>query len=383
MKSGKYRILETIRQGRTGGGESHVYDLCTHLDPDYCEPVVLSFSDGVMVDRLQKKGIRTKVIETETPFDLRVWRRVTEFVRNGSFDLIHAHGSRAMSNLFYTAKRLHLPLIYTVHGWSFHPDQPAFVQALRKLSEHLLTRWADHTICVSKSNEQTGIDQVHLQRSTVIHNAVNTEHFNPAKVNGRVRSELGIAPNKTVIGYIVRMTGQKDPLTMIHAMKKVCETHPDTILLMVGEGPLLQQAINLVETLGLNKNVIFSKFRSDIPAVLEAVDIYCLPSLWEGFPIGILEAMAMKKCVIATPVDGTAEQVEDSVTGLLVPPQQPHALACAIIRVIDNPAFYRALTENAFSRVISRFDIQTMANTVQATYRRIITDSRRTGGAYV
>jgi glycosyltransferase involved in cell wall biosynthesis len=168
MKAEKIKILEAIRQGKVGGGETHVLELCSNMDRDKYEPVVLSFTPGPMVDELNRRGIRTKVISTEKAFDFKVWKQVLDFIKEEKFQIIHAHGTRANSNVFWAAGKLNLPLVYTVHGWSFHQDQSFLVRYLRELSEKFLTRKAKINICVSKSNENDGIKLLKMKRSQVI-----------------------------------------------------------------------------------------------------------------------------------------------------------------------------------------------------------------------
>lgn len=374
----KIRILEAIRQGNFGGGETHLSDLVTHMDKTEFEPVVLSFTDGAMVKELRRKGIRVKVIHTEKAFDFRVWKKIRKFIVKEKIDLIHAHGTRACSNVFWIAKRFGLPLVYTVHGWSFHIDQKPIIKNIRILIERFLTSQVDKTICVSKSNAQEGIKLFNLKRSTVIYNAVDLVKFSPKKAHADIRNELGIQQDKTVIGFIVRMTIQKDPITMLRAMERLTHYSEDTVLLMVGDGDLKQETINMAKELGIEDKVIFQPFRSDIPAVLSAIDIYCLPSLWEGFPIGILEAMAMKKLVVASPVDGTKEMIKDGKTGLLVPHSKPGELADALLLVCKDIDLRKLLAKNAFNHVHENLKIQNLVRDVQIVYKQLFIFSEYT-----
>ncbi|MCF8381282.1 MAG: glycosyltransferase family 4 protein [Bacteroidales bacterium] len=364
----KIKILEAIRQGKVGGGESHVLELVTNLDKTRFEPVVLAFTDGPMVDELRNRGIKTKIIYTETGFDFRVWKKVRDFIKSEEIDIIHAHGTRANSNVFFAAKKLNLPLIYTVHGWSFHIDQNFHVRKLRELSENFLTSVADKTICVSKSNQEDGIKLFGMKRSEVIYNAVNLDKFNSNKQFKDIRNELGIPANKTLIGYIVRITGQKDPFTMIKAMKILSEKTDDAILLMVGEGDLKDATINLAKELNIEHKIIFQPFRSDIPDILNAIDIYCLPSLWEGFPIGILEAMAMGKVVIASPVDGTNELITDEETGVLSDVGDAELLAQNLYLMHSDSKFKNQIAAEAKYFVEKNFGIQRLIDRVENLY---------------
>lgn len=368
----KIKILETIRQGKVGGGETHVLELCTNLDKELFEPVVLSFTSGPMIDELKRRNIKTKVIYTEHAFDFTVWNKVKKFIQEEEIDIIHAHGTRANSNVFLVAKRLGLPLIYTVHGWSFHIDQKFIVRKIRELSENFLTAKSDRVICVSKSNELDGIKLFNMKRSTTIYNAINLQKFNSNKQFSNIRSEFGISSDKTVVGYIVRITEQKDPFTMIRAMKRVTSKTDNMVLLMVGDGNLKTASMKLAEELKIKNNIIFQPFRSDIPHILNAIDIYCLPSLWEGFPIGILEAMAMNKVVVASPVDGTREMIEDGKTGLLIPHGKPEPLADALLLLNKDIELRERLADNANTFVRTNFGIDKLVEKVQKEYLSIL-----------
>jgi glycosyltransferase involved in cell wall biosynthesis len=372
MGAKKIKILEAIRQGKVGGGETHVLELCTHIDKSLFEPVVLSFTEGPMVEELNRRGIKTKVINTERGFDNGVWKKVLEFIRLENFDIVHAHGTRAMSNVFWAARKAELPLIYTVHGWSFHPDQNLFIRKARELSENFLTSKANTTICVSKSNERDGIERFNMKRSTVIYNAVDLDKFNPENKFKDIRAEFGIANNKTIIGFIVRITVQKDPFTMIKAMKIVADTTDDVVLLMVGDGDLKAKTMQLAEELKIGDRIIFESFRSDIPDILNAIDIYCLPSLWEGFPIGILEAMAMRKCVVSSPVDGNIEVVTHNETGLLVETGLPEKLAEALLYLHNNKELQQRIAQNSYEFIKTNFGIHRLVKSVEEIYRNTI-----------
>jgi glycosyltransferase involved in cell wall biosynthesis len=371
----KVKILEAIRQGKIGGGESHVLNLVKNMDRKRFEPIVLSFTAGPMVDELILSGIQVKVIETERPFDVAVWKKVKTFMVEEGIDIIHAHGTRAMSNVFFPARQLHLPLIYTVHGWSFHPDQIYPVRQSRQIAERILTKRADQTICVSRNNQIEGVVKLNLKNSLVIHNAIDLHKFNPAITNDNLRKELHINKNHTVIGYIVRMTSQKDPFTMLKAFQSVLKEHQDVTLLMVGDGELKEKSMRFARELNIQQHVIFEPFRTDIPEVLQTIDIYCLPSLWEGYPIGILEAMAMKKCVVASPVGGTKELVMDGSTGLLVEPHEPEKLAEALRLLIENINLRSDLATNGHSFAQNNFSIQTLVQKVEKEYTKLVNNN--------
>ena len=370
MNKKKIRVLEAIRQGLIGGGETHVLELVSKMDKEVFQPLVLSFTDGAMVDSLKSLGIPVYVINSEKAFDWTVWKKVKKLIIDEQIDLVHAHGTRANSNVFWAATTLKIPLLYTVHGWSFHPDQTFLKRRLRELSEKFLTSKATTTICVSQSNQSDGVNRFSMKRSTIINNGIDTEKFNPNGVFKNIRQEYGIQSNKTLIGFFVRMTLQKDPLTVIRAMKLISEQTKDIVLLMVGEGDLKSEAVALAKNLNLTKEtLIFDNFRQDVPDLLHAIDIYCLPSLWEGLPIGLLEAMAMKKVVIASPIDGTKEAIIDGINGIHVPVGKPQKLADAILSIHKNKELQKKLSENAIKTIYKKFTLNEMVKNIENQYK--------------
>lgn len=372
MQERKIRVLQTIRQGKIGGGESHVLDLVATLDRTKFDPLVLAFTDGPMITALQQMQVPAHVIESEKAFDITVWKQVKRFMQQQKVDIVHVHGTRANTNVLWAARSLQLPLVYTIHGWSFHEGLHPVMKHARIAAEKYITRKAHVNICVSESNRQTGLRAFGGFKAEVIRNGVNPQKFNPTAVYPNVKADCGIPAHHLVVGYIARMTLQKDPVSMIKAFADVTAQIPDITLLMVGGGELQQTARDTAASLGISDRVVFQDFRQDVPAVLSAMDIYCLPSLWEGFPIGVLEAMAMGKAVIASDVDGTREAVDHEHNGLLVPPADSTALATAIIRLARDFSLRKRLQQKAIDTIRSTYNVAGMTRNIEAIYQKLI-----------
>lgn len=371
------KIMECIRQGKIGGGESHLLSLVAHLDRSRFEPVVLSFTDGPMMERLKEMGVETRLIYTEKPFDIRIWGQVKRLLEAEAPDVIHAHGTRASSNVLWAARKLGIPVIYTVHGWSFHQDQHPLVRRLRILGEKYLVGRSQVNISVSASNQQSGKAVIPQFRSVVINNGIDQQKFDPERAYSNVRAELGIASDSVVVLFIARFTAHKQPLTLIRAFARALSTMPGSgaaglHLLMVGDGDEKEAGVALARELGLEDKVSFQAFRQDVPDVLHAADIFVLPSLWEGLPIGLLEAMAMRKAVIGTRVDGTREVLQDGDNGLMVEPGNVDALAAAIVRLAGDKALRESLRARAFQTVRQRFDAATMTREIETIYSKVL-----------
>ncbi len=365
----KIRVLECIRQGKIGGGESHLLSLTAHLDRERFEPVVLSFTDGPMMDRLKEMGVETRLIYTEKPFDVRVWGRVKRLLEEVQPDLIHAHGTRANSNVLWAARSLGIPVIYTVHGWSFHQDQHPLVRRLRIWGEKYLTEKSQVNISVSASNQQSGKNYIPSFSSIVVNNGIDERKFNPEGEYKNIRAELNIDPAAVLVLFIARFTAHKQPLVLLEAFIEALRVNDGLRLLMVGEGDQQAEAVRRVEELGLGGKITILNFRQDVPDVLAAADIFVLPSLWEGLPIGLLEAMAMGKAVIASNVDGTSEIVEDGVNGMLIQTEGLEVqLSAALISLGKDEQRRRYYGIQAIQTVKGRYNAAVMTREIEKIY---------------
>lgn len=367
----RYRVLEVIRQGQIGGGESHLLDLVFYLDKKMIEPICLSFSNGEMVSRLEKMGIKCHVIDTDKPFDLKVQQRIIKLLKDEGIKIVHAHGSRAASNVLYPTRKLGIPLIYTVHGWSFHDDQSFLVKKLRAWSEKLICNLADEVICVSQSNADTGKSTFGLKSAVVIENGVNLERFNPDIQIINLRQVFGFDKDDFVIGFIARCTKQKNPIAFLEAIKLAHSQNAHIKGLFIGEGDMDAEVNTYLNSNQMQDYVYRLPFRTDVPELLNSIDVYCLPSLWEGLSIALLEAMAMRKAIVATPTDGTKELIEQEKNGLIVPFDDPVALADSFLRFYINPNFKTICSNAARLFVEKRFNAKRVAGSVQSVYDRI------------
>jgi glycosyltransferase involved in cell wall biosynthesis len=226
-------------------------------------------------------------------------------------------------------------------------------------------------IAVSASNRQSGVNSIPGFRAVVVNNGIDQRKFSPARVFADIRGELNIPRDVVLLLFLARFTGHKQPLTLIRAFHEAVGQLPGLRLLMVGEGDEKEEGMRLAAELGLEGRVYFSSFRQDVPDVLAAADIYVLPSLWEGLPIGLLEAMAMGKAVIGTRVDGTREVLRDGENGLVVEPGNVGALAAAILRLVEDRRLRESMGACAVETVRERFNAAVMTKEIENIYKKI------------
>ncbi|MGL4518290.1 MAG: glycosyltransferase family 4 protein [Phocaeicola sp.] len=367
------RVLQVIRQGEIGGGESHLMDLVSGFDQCQIESVVLAFSDGPMMDHFRERGITCYVLESKRKWDLPMQGKISQILQQEQIDLIHAHGTRAALNMLWSAARSKTPLIYTVHGWSFHTDQSHLAHSCRVLCEKLICQVSKQVICVSESNRLAGVEQgIKLTTNCkVIENGINLKRFDPNHTISQLREELQIESTAFLVGFIGRVTAQKSPLDFVKSIQLAHQQQPTIKGLLVGEGELLEEVIAYSKREKLENCIYLSNFRKDIPQVLQAIDLFCLPSLWEGLSIALLEAMAMKKTVVVTPTDGTREIIEDHTNGVIVPFNSPERLAEAYLELEREETLRHSCGEQAYQTVKERFNAQRVSQEVTNLYKTI------------
>ncbi len=368
----RIKILEVIRQGQIGGGESHLADLVELMDKTRYEPLCLSFTPGEMITRLESQGIKCHVINSTHGFDIAVQQKVFRLIKDERVTLVHAHGTRAASNVLFPAWRARVPMVYTVHGWSFHDDQGRLSFNVRRWSEKLICHCARRVICVSEGNAATGEAVFGLKPPVVIKNGVNLNRFNPGRTTKLSRKDFGLADSDFVAGFIARCTKQKAPLDYLAAVELAHAADSRVKGLFVGEGDMDGDVDRYISGHKMEGYVCRSPFRTDIPDVLMLMDTYCLPSLWEGLSIGMLEAMATGRVIIATPTDGAREVIDDGQNGIIVPFDSPQSTADAILRLIGDKSLRNRCSDNAASLIASRFNAQHTADAVVRVYDNIV-----------
>jgi glycosyltransferase involved in cell wall biosynthesis len=183
-----------------------------------------------------------------------------------------------------------------------------------------------------------------------------------------LREEYGMEPTSQIVGVVGRLEIEKGHPTLLEAWPLVLRSVPDAYLMVVGEGSRLDALQEIAREMRILHRVVFTGRRDDVPAVTAAFDVAVLPSYREAQGLTILEAMAMSRPVVASNVGGIPEMIEDGVTGLLVPPHDPPALAAAIVRLLRHHQLADTLGRAGHDLVHDRFCVQLMVNAVQDLY---------------
>jgi glycosyltransferase involved in cell wall biosynthesis len=304
--------------------------------------------------------------------DLRAGRSLSALIRDEGFDLVHAHGQKAGLLARRAARRHGVPSIYTPHSFVYRSQRmrPRRSGRLRfrvgLLAERRLARHTAAIVAVAEDERRTAIaDRVASpDRIVVVHPGVAVDPDCPPS-----RELLDFRGEGPLLGLVAGLRDQKGLPVLLDSLELLArEGHPVRFAI-VGNGPLRDEVAARVDAAPLKNHTTLIPFEEAVESYLGALDAFVLPSLWEGLPMAILEAMAMGLPVVASAVNGTPEAVEDGVTGYLVPPQDPAALADRLQAVASDEGRRHEMGEAGRREAARRFGVDRMVDELISLYR--------------
>lgn len=351
-----------------GGLERVVINLCQRLDPVRFKPVVVCLkSRGELADELEDQGIKVISLNANRHRLLKhfTWLQLAKIIRSEHPHIIHSHNTASF--LDSALARCLSPcagFVHTDHTRNF-PDHWHYMVA-EYLASHLVYK----IVAVSEETKQNLIRYEHISpdKISVINNGIVKEEFDLNIDTLGLKRSLGIEKFDFIVGAVVVLRKQKGIPYLIKAAVKVLKKYPKTGFIIAGDGPLRQELHQLCTEMGISENFLFLGARKDIPQLLQLFDIYVLPSLWEGLPLSVLEAMAARRCILSTHVGGVPLAIRDGEEGILVPPKDENVLADQIINLRENQSFRLKLSNAAHIRFLETFTVDGMTNCYEQLY---------------
>ena len=291
-------------------------------------------------------------------------------------DVLHLHGYGATTFGRVAGMLRGLPTI--LHEHANLTDTPWF----QKVADRLLAPATDIAIAVSKSTAEFVISARHVppERVKVVYLGVPLEEFSrrrsPEEIAGS-RQELGIGPDEYAIGTVTRLHDSKGNSYLVEAAAQVLQQRPHGRFFVFGEGPLRPGLEAQARALGLGERFVFGGFARDVPRVVSAFDIIVFPSLWEGTPLTVFEALAMGKAIVATDADGLLDVLTHDREAVIVPKRDASALAGAMLHLLDHPEERVRLAGNARLKG-QQYDIATFVRKMERLYDLLHATSRAT-----
>jgi len=368
-------ILHVIGGLDVGGAEVLLRHICGHINKSRYKITVCSLGNKGLIGReIEQLGIPVIGLGTSgRAYDLRVTRQLLGLIKAFHPDVIHCHMFKANFHGRVAGVGAGVPVIIATEQNRYEGKRKVDIWA-----DRLLAQVSSKIIACSESVKQFTAQQegIPLERFVVIHNGINTsDFFTNGKDGDQARKELGFEKNALVIGTVGRLVEQKGHRYLVDAMRQILQAFPMTRALIVGEGDLRQKLEEQVASMGLSGYVKFAGSRRDIPRLLSAMNVFAFPSLWEGLPIALMEAMAIGLPVVASDVDGIPEVVDNEITGMLMPPRNSALLAEALMTILDNQTLARMMGKRGRERVLSQFTIDHYLERLDALYQSLLSRS--------
>ena len=352
-----------------GGLERVVMELCRHVDPStYRLSICCIGRRGPLADVMEAEGVQVLVCQdqSKTAKYLRGFELARLFSEH-QVDLIHSHHTPALIDSAVGARLTGRPLIHTDHG-KLYPTSWKW-----RMLEQTASRAAAKVIAVAKHAQHDLVEQqgIAAHKVEVIYNGLDLKPTRSAPIAG-LRRELGAEPGDFIVGTAARLEEQKGLELFLDGARQVLQSVPNARFVIVGGGSQEASLQEYARTLGIESRVLVTGYRVDAVTLMSAFDCFVQTSHWEAMPMALLEAMALKKPIIATAVGGVPEVVCDGETGFLLQCREASTLADLIVRLATSDTTAQAMGEAGYRRYAEQFTAQRMIARYEDLYRRVL-----------
>ena len=380
----KIKILHIITKLAIGGAqENTIYNVehlnrqlstfseiaCGPLEKDVGNLEVLAESKGINLVKIS--GMTNDIHPLA---NIRAFYQLYVYLKKNKFDIVHTHSSVAGIIGRITARLAKTPIvIHTVHGWGIRDDMSVLKKKIYINLERICEKFTDKLIAVSKFNVDKGLKYGigKASKYIVIHSGIDIGRYSRRFNIAKKKQELGISEDARVIGTVGRLDIQKNPLDFVRMAKIITNDFPNCVFVIVGDGPLRKQTKEFIGENKLEMNFRLLGFRDDVEEIIPCFDIFVLSSLWEGLPRVFLQAMAAKKPIVATDVDGAPEAIINGNNGFIVETKKPGEMAKKAIYLLSHPKKADAMGKNGFE-MVHKFSLNKMLQDIDNLYRSLL-----------
>jgi len=364
------RVLQIINDVGMGGGEHYVLRLVKLLTKRQILATCTCKPGGYFHHSLNKSGIPAFPIDLSPSLCPVKALKIIRFVRAHRIQLIHAHGASGAFYARIAAILCGIPLITTYHvAITSITDIPKWKKFLYTVADRLMSSIDKKIVVVSRALKRQLVQIAKFRNSkiTVIYTGIDADAYGLLD-KYTARNRLNIKPTDHVIGYIGRISHEKGVHILLDAFQIFAKEQKKITAILVGDGPFRETLIKQATTKGIMQNCRFLNHRQDIPDIFPALDLLVLPSLTEGLPQILLEAMASGIPVVASDAGGVPEVVRNGITGILVPSGNPCALANAINDLLFDISKAKHFGESGRQIIEQRFTADRMVNEMITLY---------------
>lgn len=387
------KIMQIVSNLQIGGAQEVVRTLAENLSEIGCTSVVCTFRDGPLRAEIEKLGIPVEILPERShsalavPFFLmevlQLRQELVRLVEKYEIDVVQTHLLRSFDFLALSLRLNNGPKVFwTFHNSLFdlredHLTRHKWLLKPKRFSHHVLyrlgSRWVDGLVAVSgdvKKSILKTMKGIPAEKINVILNSVDLARYGKNFNRIAVRSRLGFGETEHLMAMVATFKKQKGHKFLVDAAASLIPDFPHLHILLVGDGELIDELQNQVRELDLEQNIHFLGMRNDIPEILVASDSFVLPSLWEGLPMALIEAMASGLPVIATDVSGTRQVMEPGKTGLMVKPGDVQGLVYSIMDLLNNSEQAHVMGKTARKKVEMMFNAKKQAEEYLTLFKK-------------
>ncbi len=368
-------VLHVFESWGPGGAETVFVQLVTRLSAREFKNLAVISHSGWVEDSLLAAGVTPLRAPMSglapTPVDLRLHRRLVQLVRDHHVDLIHSHTLGISTYACLAGLWTRTPVVCTLHG-----DVDLGRTDRRRGVKLRVLRWgASKVVLVSRYLQEQVVRETPIRReqTAVVHNGIDCDPFSGGP-DRTFRDALGVPPDAFLVGAVGNVRVAKAYDTLLRAAAVAARRDARLRFVVVGQtkGDLIEPLMHLSRELGMNEVVTFAGFRDDIVPVLRSFDAFLLSSRSEGFSIATVQAMAAGLPVIATRSGGPEEIITDGVDGVFVPPDDPEAMAGAVVRIAADADLRARIGSAARATARARFSLAQMLESYEGIYREVL-----------
>lgn len=374
MTDPRWHVTNVVTRFQAGAGAVALRG-ALGLDPERFRVTVIAGSGDRLLGEAEAAGFDVRLVpelrsEIAPRHEGRALRGIESLLRADPPDVVHTHSAKAGVLGRIAAHRIGTPrIVHTYHGFPFHEFQSAGRRSSYVAIERRLGRITDMAICVGSATASEAVRRRLIAPERIRTIGVAVEESAPlvtAGTRAAARASLGLPQDAKVVGCVGRICYQKAPEHFVDALAQL--RRPDVVGVWMGDGPLAAEMRRQVDALGGNPQILFVGDRPDVPELLPALDVFALPSRYEGLPVAVVEAMMCGVPVAASAVNAMTDAVIPGRTGLLVPPQRPDLLAGAIGYLLDHPTVAAELARAGRAHLLGQHDTATLAAALTDCY---------------
>ncbi|PKH03415.1 glycosyltransferase family 1 protein [Psychromonas sp. MB-3u-54] len=353
-------------------------DELERLVPEHFTPYIICKEPGPMTEEAEGKGIiclysESLRREVSPKNDLLAFWQLYRLFRKHRFHVVHSHSSKTGVLGRVAAKLAGVPMItHTVHGFAFPAANSTLEKWVFLAMEWLGTKCSDKIICLHEADREIAKNKLGASDAQleVLANGVDTTKYAPASIDRKLamRQALGIPSDAVIVGMVGRLWRQKNPQAFVNAAINLLSQGVNTHFFLVGDGELKMSLEEAVKQAGFTDNIHFLGWRNDTPQILKALDVFVLPSLWEGMPLAILEAQSTGLPCVVSNIQGNNHLVTAGKDGLLFELDKPQQLSDKIKLLIDDKLMCSEFSANARNKVLDKYCIDKRIENMAALY---------------